>query len=144
MPAALAAARPRPGRCSRAKRGLNNAAALDRLERRLAALEPVAQVRIGRRLVERWAQLDPQIAGLARELAPLVRRRHALLLAVPGCGVITAARLIAEIANIGRFRDRRQARQLRRRRADLDASSGSSSATGSTAPATASSTPRCT
>ena len=86
------------------KRGLNNADALARLDEALAALEPVAQVRIGRRLVERLGQLNPQIAGLARELAPLVRRRHALLLAVPGCGVITAARLIAEIANIGRFR----------------------------------------
>ena len=72
--------------------------------RALAALEPVAQVRIGRRLVERLGQLNPQIAALARELAPLVKRRHALLLAVPGCGVITAARLIAEIANIARFR----------------------------------------
>ena len=38
--------------------------------------EPVAQVRIGRRLVERLGQLNPQISGLARELAPLVRRRH--------------------------------------------------------------------
>jgi transposase len=91
-------------RACTAKRGWNNAAALKPLDRALAALEPVAQVRIGRRLVERLGQLNPQISGLARELAPLVRRRHALLLEVPGCGVITAARLIAEIANIGRFR----------------------------------------
>ena len=84
-------------------RGLGNAFALARLDAALAALEPVAQVRIGRRLVERLAQLNAQIAALARELAPLVKRRHALLLAVPGCGVITAARLIAEIANIARF-----------------------------------------
>jgi transposase len=86
-----------------AKRGLGNANALARLDRRLAALEQSAQVRIGRRLVERLAQLNPQIVGLQRELAPLVRRRHAVLLAIPGCGVITAARLIAEIANVTRF-----------------------------------------
>ncbi len=86
------------------KRGLGNANALARLDGALAGLEPVAQVRIGRRLVERLGQLNTQIAGLTHELAPLVRRRHALLLAIPGCGVITAARLIAEIANIGRFR----------------------------------------
>ena len=85
------------------KRGLGNAHALARLDAALAALEPIAQVRIGRRLVERLGQLNAQIAGLTRELAPLVRRRHALLLAIPGCGVITAARLIAEIANIARF-----------------------------------------
>jgi transposase len=85
------------------KRGLGNQNALAVLDRRLAALDPIAQVRIGRRLVERLGQLNAQIAGLARELAPLVRRRHALLLAIPGCGVITAARLIAEIANVGRF-----------------------------------------
>lgn len=86
------------------ERGLDNATALVRLDRRLAALEPVAQVRIGRRLVERLRQLNPQISGLARELAPLVKRRHALLLEIPGCGVITAARLVAAIANVGCFR----------------------------------------
>jgi transposase len=85
------------------KRGLGHAPALARLDRALAGLQATAQVRIGRRLIERLGQLNSQIAGLTRELGPLVARRHALLLAVPGCGVITAARLIAEIANVARF-----------------------------------------
>lgn len=86
------------------KRGLSSAANLDKLDGKLAALDPIAQVRVGRRLVERLRELATQIDALARELAPLVRRRHSVLLAIPGCGVITAARLVAEIANIGRFR----------------------------------------
>jgi transposase len=85
------------------KRGLSHQPNLARLDRRLAALEPVAQVRIGRSLIARLGELNPQIDALERELGPLVRRRHALLLALPGCGVLTAARLIAEIANIARF-----------------------------------------
>lgn len=86
------------------KRGLDSNASLARLDKSLAALKAVAQVRIGRRLVARLRELNDQIKGLERELTPLVKRRHSLLLAVPGCGVITAARLIAEIANIARFR----------------------------------------
>ncbi len=65
------------------KRGLSHQPNLARLEGQLAKLAPVAQVRIGRSLIARLRELNPQIDALARELAPLVRRRHALLLEVP-------------------------------------------------------------
>ena len=85
------------------KRGFDNPNSLDKLEQAMRRLETVAQVRIGLRQIERLRELNTQIKDLERELAPMVRLHHAPLLAIPGCGVLTAARLIAEIANIARF-----------------------------------------
>jgi hypothetical protein len=64
------------------------------------------------------------------------------LLELPGCGALTAAKLLARSARSSASK-RRPARPPRRRR-PLEASSGRSAATGSTAAATASSTARCT
>ena len=50
-------------------RGLDRQRSLAKLDRRLSALEPSAQVRIARSMVERLRQLNPQITGLERELA---------------------------------------------------------------------------
>jgi transposase len=48
-------------------------------------------------------ELSRQVAALEAELAPLVQAQAGPLLALPGCGVLTAAKLIGEIADVERF-----------------------------------------
>jgi transposase len=76
---------------------------LDRLARRLARGEQSVQVRIARELVVRCRSLTRAILALDREL-----ERHAVaiapgLLELPGCGAISAAKLLGEIGPIERF-----------------------------------------
>ena len=106
-----------------AARGLSNDGVLVKLTRRLARLEPTVQARICRELVRRLRELWRQIKTIEADLLPLVRRHGAELLAIPGCGTITAARLIAEIAGIERFGTDAQL-ALYAGAAPLDASSG--------------------
>ena len=87
-----------------AARGLANDGVLVRVGRQLARRDQSVQVRICRRLVRRLRDLCRQIKQIARELAPLVNAHGAGLLQIPGCGVITAARILAEVAGIERFR----------------------------------------
>lgn len=85
------------------------AGALDRekwlikLSRRLARAEQHARVRIARELVRAIAQRTKHIRALESELAPLVSNYAPQLLAERGCGVLTAAKLIGEIAGADRF-----------------------------------------
>lgn len=76
---------------------------LDRLGRRLARLEQSVQVRICRELLARCRELSRRIDELYRELAALVRMQAGELLELPGCGPLTAAQLIGEIAGVERF-----------------------------------------
>jgi transposase len=76
---------------------------LQRLARRLARREQTLQVGICRELVARCRELSRRAAELDRELALLVRAEAAPLLALPGCGVLTAAKLVGETAGAGRF-----------------------------------------
>jgi transposase len=78
---------------------------LERLARRLARREQTIQVRICRELVARCRELTRRERELERELAVLVRAQAPALLALPGCGVLTAAKLIGETADAGRFGD---------------------------------------
>ena len=76
---------------------------LERLARRLARTEQTAQVRICRELVGRCRELSRRAAELERELAMLVSAHAPALLEVPGCGVLTAAKLVGETAGAERF-----------------------------------------
>jgi transposase len=76
---------------------------LDRLGRRLARVEQSVQVRICRELVGRCRELSRRVDELERELASLLRAQAPELLELPGCGTLTAAQLIGEIAGIERF-----------------------------------------
>jgi transposase len=78
---------------------------LQRLARRLARGEQTTQVRICRELVVRCRELSGRAAELERELAVLVRAQAAALLELPGCGILTAAKLVGETAGAGRFSD---------------------------------------
>ena len=60
--------------------------------------------RLTRGLLERCAELNAQIAALERELRVLVRALAPSLLAIPGCGVLSAAVIVGESAGVHRFR----------------------------------------
>src|SRR3954449_12427229 len=75
----------------------------DRVAGRLARAEQTARVRIARDELRRIRELTRSIDALERELAGLVADVAPQLLAEPGCGVLTAAKLVGEIAGIGRF-----------------------------------------
>jgi transposase len=77
---------------------------LDRLAGRLTRSPQDADVRVMRAQIRRLKELCRETATLERELLLLVRALQPRLLALPGVGPLTAAKLIAEIAGIERFR----------------------------------------
>jgi transposase len=62
-----------------------------------------AQAQIARDLVARLGMLGPELAALEQELSARVSARAAPLLAIPGCGPLTAAKLMGEIGDVTRF-----------------------------------------
>jgi transposase len=77
---------------------------LDRLAGRLQRARQDADVRVMRAQVRRLRELTREAGAIERELLVLVRGQQPRLLALPGVGALTAAKLIAEIAGIDRFR----------------------------------------
>src|ERR687886_2358781 len=75
-------------------RHLDRARTLERVARRLRALERSARVRVAIELVRRVRELTRRVDELERELAALVRIHRPVLLAETGCGPMTAAILI--------------------------------------------------
>jgi transposase len=73
------------------------------VRRRLARAEPTVRVRVARDEITRIIELTRTINALQDELATLVREVAPDLLAIQGLGVLTAAKLIGEIAGIERF-----------------------------------------
>ena len=106
-----------------ARRSLDNLKILDRLKRRLAKQPPSILLRICRELLARILELTTQIRQLERDLRPLVRRHAGPLLALPGIGILNAARILATVADVRRFRTEAQL-ALYAGVAPLDASSG--------------------
>jgi len=86
-------------------RSLDRAVVLAGLERHLAGV-PGTVGRIARELVARIRELTATINELERELGRLVMCLAPSLLALTGCGPLTAAKLLGETAGIGRFRSR--------------------------------------
>jgi transposase len=76
---------------------------LDRVGRRLARAEQGTRVRISRELVRAIRERTRRAAGLEREIAEAVRSQAPQLLELPGCGPLTAAKLLAETAGAERF-----------------------------------------
>ncbi len=66
--------------------------------------EPVA--RFARDLLVRIAELSATIRTLEQEIEVLVRTAAPTLLALPGCGALTAAKIIGEAAGVSRFRSK--------------------------------------
>jgi transposase len=76
---------------------------LRRLEQALARLPDRALVLVASALLARLRELREQIHALERRLEPLVEALAAPLLAQPGCGLLTAAKIVSEVAGIERF-----------------------------------------
>ena len=110
-----------------------------RVARRLARAEQTMRVRIARDELRRIRELSHTIKALEAEIAQLVAQIAPHLLAEPGLGPLTAAKLVGEIAGAGRFAtDAKLARAAGV--APIPVSSGNTTATASTAAATARST----
>jgi transposase len=84
-------------------RMLARATHLERVSRWLARQEQELQVRLARELVSRCRSLDRAIASLDAELEQRTAQLAPALLELPGCGALTAAKLLAEIGPIDRF-----------------------------------------
>src|SRR5438034_706789 len=78
------------------RRRVGSRAWMERLARRLARLEQTSRVRIARRQLRRLRSLAREIKEAEAELAALVRAHAPELLELPGCGTLSAAKLIAE------------------------------------------------
>jgi transposase len=105
------------------ERSLDQPSTLRGLAGRLRRLQQTTQVRICREHVRRCSELSRAANELERQLRPLVKAQAPQLLALPGCGTLTAAKLIAEVAGVDRFSSDRQLAKLAGV-APLDASSG--------------------
>jgi transposase len=76
---------------------------LDRLSRRLSRFVQSVRVQIARELVGRCRSLTRTILELDRELERRTLETAPALLALPGCGALSAAKLLSEIGPIARF-----------------------------------------
>jgi transposase len=74
-----------------------------KLGRRLARAEQTMRVRIARDELRRLRELTATIKALEAEIAELVTELAPQLVAEPGCGPLTAAKLVGEIAGASRF-----------------------------------------
>jgi transposase len=86
-----------------APRSLDRAVVLQALDERLEAV-PGTVARIARELVGRIRDLTRTIDALEREITRIVREVTPTLLALPGCGPLSAAKLVGQVAKAGRFR----------------------------------------
>jgi transposase len=82
---------------------LDRALWLDRIARRLARAPQTARVRIARDLVRAVRERSRRATELEREIAALVSAQAPELIELPGCGALTAAKLVAETAGVERF-----------------------------------------
>jgi transposase len=75
------------------------------LDRRLRPVEGIVAA-IARELLGRIRDLTVRINELQREITQLVRPLAPSLLAMPGCGPLSAAKILGEVAGAARFRSR--------------------------------------
>ncbi len=85
------------------KRGLDRQRELDRVQAALEVMPVTVVRRIALELLDDIRALTSRINALETELRSLTRRAPRLL-ELPGCGVLTAAKIIGEVANPSRFR----------------------------------------
>jgi len=86
-----------------APRSLNHLRNLDKLAARLDGVDGLV-ARLARELSERCRRLTLEINQLEEEIAALAATLAPALLAICGCGPLTAAKIVGETAGIDRFR----------------------------------------
>jgi transposase len=84
-------------------RSLDRVLTIDEVSARIANLDGTV-ARLARRLVDECRQLSLEIKQLAAEITGLVETLAPTLIAVPGCGALTAAKIVGETAGIDRFK----------------------------------------
>lgn len=84
-------------------RTLGRFTTMDRLAQRLEALEPSIQIEICLELIGRCREITVRAKELERRIRALVRAQASALLEIPGCAALTAAKIVAEAAQVGRF-----------------------------------------
>lgn len=83
-------------------RSLGHRVWLDRVAQRLASM-PGMRARIALELVEACARASERIILLEREITQMAEAQAPELVAISGCGPLTAAKLVAEVAGVERF-----------------------------------------
>jgi transposase len=86
-------------------RSLDRPATWDQVRARLDGVGGTV-ARLARELVKRCAELTTEIRKLEQEIAASVAELAPSLLAIIGCGPLTAAKLVGQTAGIDRFRSR--------------------------------------
>lgn len=84
-------------------RSLNRFVTLRRLAQVLQAMDACVDVEICLDLIARCAEITTRANKLERRIGSLVSTHAAALLQIPGCAALTAAKIVAETAQIGRF-----------------------------------------
>ncbi len=85
------------------ERALDRKVWLDKVARKLQRKPNTLQVEIAKELLGSCRQLTRRVDSIGRQIERLVGELCPELLALPGCGHLTAAKLFAEVAGIGRF-----------------------------------------
>lgn len=83
-------------------RSLDRASAYDRVEQRIAHADGLVG-RLARVLLDRLRILTAQIDELTAQIAALLGKLAPSLLAIPGCGALTAATILGQTAGVDRF-----------------------------------------
>jgi transposase len=87
------------------RRSLNRPSTLARVEERLVGVDGLV-ARLALNLTRRCRELTVEINELESEITLLVEQLAPSLLAICGCGPLTAAKILGETAGIGRFRSK--------------------------------------
>lgn len=86
-------------------RSLDAQRTLDEVGSRLADQSGLV-ARLARELTQRCVELTVTIKALQVEITDLTQKLAPALLAIPGCGALTAAKIVGETADVDRFKSR--------------------------------------
>jgi transposase len=86
-------------------RGLRSQHIVERVAEHLAPIDGLI-ASIAREQLDRIRQLNRRINELERDIKGLVQRLAPTLLTIPGCGALTAAKIVGETAGAKRFRSK--------------------------------------
>jgi len=84
-------------------RTLDRFRTLDRVRRDLEALDPSVVKELCLELVDRCREITVRANELERRIRALVKTHAPALLEIPGCGALSAAKIVAETAQVARF-----------------------------------------